>query len=298
MSPLAPSLAADRLDVSEPNRTGARPFWFRLVLMVVLFVLVSGVTNAVNTAVDGVPVLALLFGFLTAGASVWVYRKVVGYTEHRPVAELDPGNARSGLRNGFLLGLGLFTATITVIAIFGGYRITGWGSLGAAVSAIGLMACVAVTEEILLRGIVFRLIEEKAGTVGALVFSAVIFGGLHLINPEATVWGALAIAIEAGLMLGAAYVATRSLWLPIGLHLGWNLAEGGLFATTVSGSNSGETGLFHSVMSGSSALTGGSFGPEASIVAILACAVPTVYFLRLAARRGNLRARGSVSTVA
>jgi membrane protease YdiL (CAAX protease family) len=292
MSSLDPTPTADRTTGSPRP---IRPFWVRLVLMVVLFVVVSGVTNAVNTAVDGVPVLALLVGFLTAGAAVWVYRWAVGYTEHRPVTELDPGNARAGLRNGVLLGLGLFTATITVIAIFGGYRITGWGSLGAFVSAVGLMACVAVTEEILLRGIVFRLIEEKAGTRAALAFSAVIFGALHLVNDGATIWGALAIAVEAGLMLGAAYVATRSLWLPIGLHFGWNLAEGGVFATTVSGSNSGETGLFHSVMSGSTALTGGTFGPEAGVVAILACAVPTVYFLRLAARRGNLRTRNSAT---
>lgn len=287
-SPASNSPAADRSTDGQPP---VRPFWFRLVGMLVLFIVVSSVTSAVNLAVDGVPVLALLLGLVTAAAALWVYRAAVRYTEHRPVTELEPTEARSGLRTGFLLGLALFTATIAVIAAFGGYRITGWGSLGAAVGAFGLMSCVAVTEEILFRGVVFRLIEEKAGTRGALIFSAVLFGALHLANDGATVWGALAIAVEAGLMLGAAYVATRSLWLPIGLHMAWNFAEGGIFATTVSGSNEGETGLFHSALSGSTALTGGTFGPEASVVAILACAVPTVYFLRVAARRGNLRSR-------
>ena len=288
MTPLDSSPASDSL---SSNAQPVRPFWVRLIGMIVLFLLVTSATSAVNLAVDGIPVLALLLGLITAAAAVWVYRAAVRYTEHRPATELEPAEARSGLRTGFLLGLALFTATITVIAVFGGYRITGWGSLGAAVASFGLMSCVAVTEEILFRGVVFRLIEEKTGTRGALLFSAVLFGTLHLLNDGATVWGALAIAVEAGLMLGSAYVATRSLWLPIGLHLAWNFAEGGIFATTVSGSHEGETGLFHSALSGSTALTGGTFGPEASVVAILACAVPTVYFLRLAARRGHLRSR-------
>ena len=265
--------------------------WVRLIFMVILFIAYSGVTNMLNTAVAGVPVLALAVGLAGAGAALWMYRKAVVVTENRPATELKPAVAKSGLRTGALIGLLLFTVTIAIIAVFGGYRIVGWGSPAAAVTAIGVMACVAVTEEILFRGIVFRLVEEMAGSKAALAFSAILFGGLHLINPQATLVGALAIAIEAGLMLGAAYLVGRSLWLPIGLHFGWNLAEGGIFATTVSGSHAGDTGLFHSALSGPAVLTGGSFGPEGSIVAVLACAVPTLYFLRQARRRGNLRSR-------
>jgi membrane protease YdiL (CAAX protease family) len=273
--------------------------WVRLIAMFALFVVVSGILNLINTGVSGVPVLALLLGLLGAAAAVWVYRKAVTAIEHRPVVELDPRTGRPALRNGVLLGLGLFLAVITVIAVFGGYRITGWGSFGALLAAVGVMACTAVTEEILLRGIVFRLMEEMTGTWAALIFSGVLFGFLHLLNPEATLWGAIAIALEAGGMLGAAYIATRSLWLPIGLHFGWNLAQGGIFATTVSGSKAGADGLFDSVMHGSHLLTGGSFGPEASIVSILATIVPTIYFLRLASRRGRIYSRRAVpSTLA
>jgi membrane protease YdiL (CAAX protease family) len=265
----------------------------RLIVMVVLFVLVSGLLNLLNTGVDGVPILALLVGLAGAAATVWVYRTAVRVTEHRPATELDPRTGSRDLRRGVLGGLALFGVTIGVIAAFGGYRITGWGSVGGLVAAVGLMACVAVTEEILLRGIVFRLVEEMTGTWVALACSAVLFGALHLVNPAATIWGAVAIAIEAGVMLAAAYLATGSLWLPIGLHLGWNLAQAGIFATTVSGSETGSDGLFHSAMSGATLLTGGEFGPEASIVAILTCSVASAYFLRLAHRRGRLPLRGS-----
>lgn len=168
----------------------------------------------------------------------------------------------------------------------------GWGSFGGAVAALGLMSCVAVAEELVFRGALFRIVEEIAGTWGALVVSGVLFGVLHLVNPHATVWGAVSIAVEAGLLFGAVYAATRSLWLPIGLHLGWNFAEGGIFGTTVSGSAHGPASLLRATVSGPAALTGGEFGPEAGVVAILVCGVPAVLFLRLAAKRGRIHSRG------
>ncbi len=111
------------------------------------------------------------------------------------------------------------------------------------------MASVAVIEEILFRGVLFRLVEQMTGTVGAMVVSALVFGGLHLLNSP-NLWGALAIAIQGGLMLAAVYAATRSLWLPIGLHFGWNFAESGIFGTTVSGSDNSGGGIFSSVLDG------------------------------------------------
>jgi membrane protease YdiL (CAAX protease family) len=127
------------------------------------------------------------------------------------------------------------------------------------------------------------------------VVSGLLFGGTHLLNKNATVWGALAIAVEAGLMLGALYVATRSLWPVIGLHLGWNMAEGGVFDTGVSGSGSHTGSLLHASVSGPHALSGGGFGPEASVFAILVCSVPTVLFLVLAKRRQRIRTRADVA---
>jgi membrane protease YdiL (CAAX protease family) len=272
----------------------ARSAWVRLPVMFVLLLAVDLVTNLINGVADGTPVTGLLVGVATGVLGLAAYIGLVRYLEgRRRPAELALSDARTGLGRGMLLGFGLFTVTLAVIAMFGGYHWLGWGSFGGAVTTVGLMSCVAVAEELAFRGALFRILEEKTGTWGALAVSGLIFGGLHLLNPGGTVWGALAIAAEAGLLLGAGYAATRSLWLPIGLHLGWNLAESGIFGTTVSGSAHGPDSLLRAAVSGPQALTGGQFGPEASVVAILVCGVPTVMLLMLAKRRGRIYARGT-----
>jgi uncharacterized protein len=272
-----------------PSARWLRPPWVRLIVLLVLFVLVDIVVGGIDQGLDDVPVLGLPVGVVLAALVLLAYVKAVRLIERRDVAELARDGAAADLRRGTLIGIGLFAVSIGIIAMFGGYR-AGWGSIGVMITSFGLMCAVAAAEELIFRGVLFRIVEEMAGTWGALIVSALIFGALHLVNPDATVWGALAIAIEAGLMFGAAYAATRTLWLPIGMHLGWNFAEGGIFGVTVSGSH-GTPGLLKGTMSGSAVLTGGSFGPEASLVAILICGIPTVLFLRLAARRGRIHPR-------
>ncbi|MEW2565345.1 CPBP family intramembrane glutamic endopeptidase [Streptomyces sp. NPDC047070] len=274
----------------EPTRR-VWPVGVRLAVMVVLFVLVTGLAAGMRSVAGDNPVLSLLFGAAAVLIALTVYAAAVRFLEQRPVTELDTTDAGSGLRVGTAVGLGLLTATLALIALFGGYGTKGGVSVGGALTVLGMMAGVAVVEELLFRGIVFRLVEELTGTRGAMVISGLLFGGLHLVNSGATVWGALAIAIEGGLMLGAVYAATRSLWMPIGIHFGWNFALSGIFGVTVSGNDDQPTGLLHGVLSGPEAITGGGFGPEAGIFAIVVCTVPTVVFLRLAKRRGRLYTR-------
>jgi uncharacterized protein len=272
----------------EPRRWLRRP-WVRLIVLLVLFVLADIVVGGVDQGLDDVPVLGLPVGVVLAALVLLAYVRAVRIVERREVTELARDGAVADVRRGTLIGIVLFAVSIGIIAMFGGYR-AGWGSIGAMLTTLGLMCAVAAAEELIFRGVLFRIVEEMAGTWGALIVSALTFGGLHLVNPDATIWGALGIAIEGGLMAGAAYAATRTLWLPIGLHLGWNFAEGGIFGVTVSGSH-GTVGMLKGTLSGSAVLTGGKFGPEASLVAILICGIPTIVFLRLAARRGRIHPR-------
>lgn len=241
--------------------------------------------------------LTLLLGLATAVLALLAYAWVVRRTEQRAPVEVAVRGAGGALGRGALIGVGMFVAVIVNIALLGGYRVVGWGSAAGAVALLGFMAAAAVTEELLFRGVLFRVVEERLGTWGALGLTALLFGLSHLFNPHATVWGALAIAIEAGGMLAAVYAATRNLWVPIGLHFGWNFAEGAIFGTDVSGTNA-PAGLLHSVMSGPTVLSGGAFGPEASLYTLLAGVVVTVVFMRLARRRGHLvpRRRRAVAT--
>ncbi|PTM92354.1 MULTISPECIES: type II CAAX endopeptidase family protein [unclassified Streptomyces] len=259
----------------------------RLVWQLVAVAAVAFIGGQGAAAVEDNAALSLIVGALTAVLSVFVYRWVVRRTEHRPVAELAREGAGSAIGRGTLLGMGLFGAIIVNLALLGDYDIHGLGSVGGAVGLIGFMAAAAVTEELLFRGVLLRIVEERFGTWIALTSTGVLFGLMHLFNPDATVWGAIAIAIEAGGMLGAAYIATRSLWLPIGLHFGWNFAESGIFSTEVSG-NDTKKGLLDATVSGSDLLTGGTFGPEASLYAVVFGLLATIVFLRLARRRGHL----------
>ncbi|WP_431039410.1 CPBP family intramembrane glutamic endopeptidase [Streptomyces sp. P6-2-1] len=130
----------------------------------------------------------------------------------------------------------MFSCVIANLSFLGDYEVHGYGSLSGALALLGFMAGAAVTEELMYRGLLFRLVERGLGTYLALALSGVVFAAAHLLNENATLLGACAIAVEAGGMLAAAYAATRSLWLPIGVHFGWNFAEAGIFGTEVSGS--------------------------------------------------------------
>lgn len=257
--------------------------------LVIQFAVVAAIALAGSTLVNTVawnPPLTLILGLGTAATALLGYRWVVRRTEHRTPDELSRAGAVSALARGTLIGVGLFAAVILNIAFLDGYQLLGWGSPAGAVALVGFMAAAAVTEELLFRGILFRIFEQWAGTWIALVLTAALFGLSHLLNPHATVWGALAIAVEAGAMLAAAYAASRTLWFPIGLHFGWNCAAGPIFGTEVSGNDTPD-GLLHAVMNGPTALTGGEFGPEGSVYAVLFATVLTVVFLWLAHRRGR-----------
>ncbi|HEX5198969.1 CPBP family intramembrane glutamic endopeptidase [Paractinoplanes rhizophilus] len=267
----------------------------RLVKQLVVVIAVNLAGGQASAAAGWNVPLTLILGLATAALAILAYRWIVGRTEKRAVGELARTGAAGRLGRGLLLGTGMFAAVIANIAFLGGYEVLGWGSLAGAIALFGFSAAAAVTEELLFRGVLFRIVEGRFGSWAALLFTSALFGSAHLLNAHASLWGAIAIAIEAGGMLGAAYVATRSLWLPIGLHFGWNFAEGAIFGTAVSGTDAPQ-GLLHSTMSGPMLLSGGEFGPEGSIYTVLAGAIATIVFMWLARRRGHIvprRRRGA-----
>lgn len=111
------------------------------------------------------------------------------------------------------------------------------------------------------------MIDERFGTWWAIGVSALLFGFVHIFQPNASVWSSIAIAIEAGVLLGAAFKFSGSLWLPIGIHWAWNFTQGNVFGFSVSGTGKGES-ILNSMVNGPDLVTGGDFGPEASVVAV------------------------------
>lgn len=269
----------------------------RFVKQLVVVVLVALAGSAGVQAVGWTRVPTLVLGLATAALTLVAYAWVVRRTERREPVEVALKGAPAALGRGVLIGLAMFVAVIANIYFLGGYEVRGWGSVAGAVAIFGFMAAAAVTEEVLFRGVLFRIAEERLGTWISLVLTGLLFGLAHVFNPNASLWSALAIAVEAGFMLAAVYVATRNLWVPIGVHFAWNFAQGGLFSTSVSGQDAPQ-GLLDAVTSGPALVSGGEFGPEASAYSVLAGVVVTVVFLWLAKRRGNVVPRRGRATPA
>ena len=93
-----------------------------------------------------------------------------------------------------------------------------------------------------------------------------------------------AIALEAGVLLAASFAVSRNLWLPIGMHFGWNFTEGGVFGASVSGSGKG---IAKVSLSGPYLMTGGAFGPEAPVVAVAVCLLAAFALIALTIRKGR-----------
>src|SRR5690606_32537561 len=181
----------------------------RLVWQLVAVVAVSFLGGQALVLTGDNPWLTLVVGLATAVGALALYAWVVRRTERRVVTELAADGAARSLGLGTLVGLGVFSAVIGIIAALGGYTVHGLGTVPGALGLVGFMAGAAVTEELLWRGVLFRFVEGWIGTWAALALTGLLFGLAHLLNPNATLWGAIAIAIEAGGMLTAAYVATR-----------------------------------------------------------------------------------------
>ena len=192
-----------------------------------------------------------------------------------------------------MTGMLLFGATMAVLALLGVYRVVGSNSPASMVSPLAAAISAGVLEELVFRGVLFRILESRFGTWVALFGSAALFGLLHLLNANASVQGAVAIIFEAGILLAAAFVLTKHLWFPIGIHIGWNFAEGGLFGVAVSGGAA--SGFLEGTMNGPVWLTGGDFGPEASVAAIVICVTVASGFLIAANRRGLVQPRRSTA---
>ncbi len=241
--------------------------------------------TAIALAVAPLQLDPLLAALLAAAGAAAIYVGYVRLVEQRPIVELGSAGALGELGRGAAIGALLFTAVIAVLVVSGHASVASAGAWTGAARMLGAAAAAAVTEEILIRAVLFRLIERGLGTWIALIVSAAIFGLLHMFNPGATVTSTLAIALEAGVLLAAAFVLTRRLWMAMGLHFAWNFTEGGVFGAAVSGGT--VRGVFTTSLHGHPLITGGSFGPEASLVAVVLCLTVGVAALALAHRRGR-----------
>ncbi|MEW6761314.1 MAG: CPBP family intramembrane glutamic endopeptidase [Pseudomonadota bacterium] len=269
----------------SPATTGLTRFTFvRIVLAVpivcipVAWVLVlSSMVPDQAMRAYWAPLLAALAGY--AGYAFYLRR-----IERRVADELRGPASLRELGAGLALGAAMFLAVLGLLAAAGAYRFTGAGDSAVLLKSATEMVFVAVVEEILFRGILYRLPERGLGTRLALIVSSAIFALAHLPNDGVTVLGVVNTAL-AGLLFAAAYLATRRLWLPIGAHFAWNFVSDGVFLLPTSGHPA--RGMLQGQLSGPEWLTGGAYGLEASIVTFIVMGAATILLLRRAQRAGH-----------
>jgi membrane protease YdiL (CAAX protease family) len=286
--------------MNEPvTISSAKPLWrrivdFPLVTMLIALAIVILVISLSAFLADRAPSVAgfnanMRFGIIGAILLVVAYELVIRHLGERKRDDYRDPRALRHLLLGLGAGLGVFSIAVALAAALGVYTIAGWGdSSGLAAALISAALFPAVSEELVFRGILFRWLEEWGGSWVALVLTSALFGAGHLANPHASWIAAVAIALEAGVMLGAAYMLTRSLWLPMGIHAAWNFAQGEIYDIPVSGTP--VHGIVQSNLSGPPLLTGAGFGLEASLTAIIPATLFGVWLLWLAIRKGELMA--------
>ncbi|MGP7959529.1 lysostaphin resistance A-like protein [Sanguibacter sp. A247] len=224
---------------------------------------------------------------LGAAVAVVVYLAVMRLVARRSTPELAGRRAIPEALFGVGLGLGFAAAAASVVAALGGYTFhaADVDVVAVVVPVLAVTLGAAVTEELMFRGFALQALERLLGSWAALALTAAFFGVVHLLNPGATAWSGFAIAVEAGAMLGAAFLWRRNLWFVIGLHFAWNSAVG-LLGVPVSGHVS--PGLLTADATGPALLTGGEFGIEGSLVTVLLGALVAAAMLVAARRRGTL----------
>lgn len=257
-----------------------------IVLGGVVFTLM-GITNGLRFKVGDHLGQALGIVLGMAALTVGLYLAFVHFVERRAPTELSLTGMGKELGIGLLVGAGLYTGCVLILMLLGIYRIEAVNPVHFMLTAIPMALSSSIFEELFFRGVLFRIIEEWLGSWIALAVSSLVFGLMHLANPAGTLQGAIFITVEAGILLAAAYMVTRRLWMSIGFHFAWNYTQEGIFSGIVSGGES-DPGLFKSVIEGPDLLTGGSFGLESSLIAFLLCTTTGVVLLIMAVRQGKI----------
>lgn len=158
------------------------------------------------------------------------------------------------------------------------------------VEGLSLFFLVALVEEVVCRGVIFRLISRRWNMVVGLIVSAFVFGFMHIYKDEVTAWYSLALSVTAGWLLGIAYAYHRTIWVPIGMHWAWNYLQGSIFGFPVPGMAFHVTPLITPSTTGTGLITGGEFGIVASTINIaigmtISAAYTILYFKKRRIKR-------------
>jgi len=206
--------------------------------------------------------------------------------EKRKINELSADAFWKNAVIGYVTGFFLQSIFILIIYLTGNYSVIRINQASSLLPSFAAALTAGFVGEIVIRGIFFRLTEERLGTVLTLIICVMLFAIMHLSAKGANFLSVSSTAIEAGLLLSAGYVFSRSLWLPIFFHFAWDFAEPGVFGAINPGITIDQS-LLTSKIEGPLILTGGQLGPQNSIQALLLCTIASLVFLWMAKQKKN-----------
>jgi membrane protease YdiL (CAAX protease family) len=284
---------------SDENRlrTGWRLFLFIPAVPVIMRILNLALRPVFGGSLENNTISWVFRGILVViGGTliVWIFRQFIDRKSFVSLGLRFDRLAIWDMLVGFVLSgfmVGLFFA---VLLAFGMLEIEeiGWTSSGFLpileifLLLFGVGLATGYSEELAFRGYILQNLGEGIGLVWAVVVSCILYGLMHMPNPNSTLLSGVIIAI-LGFLRIFGWLRTGQLWLSIGMHAGWNFFQGPILGFSVSGLDS-ESLIKHTI-SGPNWMTGGSFGPEAGIVVVpVVLLALMVMFLWTAKRDGTL----------
>jgi membrane protease YdiL (CAAX protease family) len=231
------------------------------------------------------------FSALTILIAAWL---MVRFADRRSFVSLGFGreNAVRDSVIGLLVGLGMMAGCAAILYLAGWASWSTTGSFAASALAVATLAMLlnTVTQEVLVRGYVQQTIQSRFGALAGVIVSSLFFLALHLGVIRGQLLPAASL-FAAGLLLATCYAVTGKLWLPIALHFGWNVLQGPVLGQAVSG-QALDAGNQLLKIAGPELMTGGKFGIEGGLIAVVITILGTplillVYRRRMAERRLN-----------
>jgi membrane protease YdiL (CAAX protease family) len=247
----------------------------------------GGTWTSSVAAPDQLKLLAAIAGCL---AVLGTYFALVRFGERRSVPELALRPAAGDLVFGLAIGAGIMAVIVGILWAFGWVTIEGKQIEGASLALRDSIRS-GVLEELVLRLVFFRLIWRAFGIWPALIVAPLLFGALHLANPDSSLFAAACLIAGEGIGIGL-YLLTGRIWAAIGMHAAWNFTQGWIFGAAVSGTVgiAGGPLALRPVAGVSDRLSGGGFGPEASLAALVVSLLASALFLGWAWKRGDFQA--------
>ena len=235
---------------------------------------------------------------LASGATLYAFKKYLGWYVEDGARLSAFGQIRKVGVGWLVSALYLFTILICLF-VTRHYSVAHLNfNLDHQLSWLSIFLLAAVIEEITARGIVFRLITDKWNVVAGLVVSSIIFGFVHLFNPNTTALSCLRIAITGGWLCGIAYAYHRTLWVPIGIHWAWNYMQSNIFEHSVPGSALNSPPILTLASKGVKFPAGIEFDTEVSLIStVIGVAISAVYAILYFKKKARLKTGEDVAPV-